>query len=292
MLHPNPNILLRIAQADAFCAATEYISLPQDKDTYDQALKFENYVSHPRHSKSIGRYTDDAEMSCAVAEVLLQGKPYTQLKFANAFVECFHREKRPGYSPSFYQFLLRTNSGEEFLKNIKSDSEKNGGAMRSAVIGVLKTPEEVLEVAKIQGSLTHNSPVGIFTSQAAALMSHYALYQDGSLAGLVDYCKTYLPAFKLFEADFVGSVGNPHTALKTIHAVVHLLRTQKTLLNILKETIVLGGDCDTVAAIAWGIASSRMTEDLPEFFEYNLETGRKYGVDYLKSLGKNLMDLY
>ncbi|HVI41923.1 MAG TPA: ADP-ribosylglycohydrolase family protein [Anaerovoracaceae bacterium] len=290
MKHPNPNILLRIAQADAYAAATEYISLPDDKDIYYQALKLEGYGAHPRHKLAPGIYTDDTQMSIAVAEVLLSGIPFTAEKFANAFADCFHRDQRVGYSPGFYQFLLKNKTGEEFLKNIKPDSEKNGGAMRAPVVGVLKSPLQVLEVAKLQASLTHNTPVGIFTSQAAALMSHYALYEDGSLTELVDYCKKYLPAFKLFEEDFVGTVGHPHTALKTIHAVVHLLRTQKNLLGILKETIVLGGDTDSVAAIAWGIASSRMTEDLPEFFETCLEPGRKYGPEFLKALGNKLMD--
>ena len=290
MRHPNPEILLRIAQADAYAAATEYISLPEDKDIYYKALRMEGYATHPRHKMGLGSYTDDTQMSIAVAEVLLQGPPYTEAKFADAFVDCFHRDQRLGYSPGFYQFLLKNKTGAEFLKNIKADSEKNGGAMRSPIVGVLKTPEEVLAVAKMQASLTHNSPVGIFTSQAAALMSHYALYQDGSLSDVVDYCKAYLPAFKLFEADFVGSVGHPHTALKTIHAVVHLLRTQKNLLGILKETIVLGGDTDSVAAIAWGIASTRMKDELPEFFNSNLETGKKYGPEFLRTLGQSLMD--
>jgi ADP-ribosyl-[dinitrogen reductase] hydrolase len=291
MKHPNPNILLRIAQADAYAAATEYISLPEDKDIYVEALRFDGYVSHPRHPIGSGIYTDDTQMSIAVAEVLLTEPPYLPAAFANAFVDCFHRDQRAGYAGSFYNFLLKTKTGEEFLKNIRPDSEKNGGAMRAPVVGVLKTPKEVLEIAKVQASLTHNTPIGIFAAQCAALMSHYALYYDESLSDVVEYCKTYLPAFKMFEADFVGSVSHPYTSLKTIHAVVHLLRTQKNLIGILKETIVFGGDTDSVAAIAWGIASSRMQEEeLPQFFDACLEPGRKYGVEYLKSLGKSLME--
>jgi ADP-ribosylglycohydrolase len=78
----------------------------------------------------------------------------------------------------------------------------------------------------------------------------------------------------------------------TAHAVHTLLTSQASLLEILTQTLMWGGDTDSVASIAWGIASARYgNEILPEFFERDLEVGRPYGVSYLKSLGTQLMSI-
>ena len=291
MKFPNPEMLLRIGQADAYAAATEYIKLPRDQKVYDKALKFEGYVAHPTHKMSLGRYTDDTQMSIAVAEVLIQGPPFTPIVFANAFVDCFQRDQRLGYSASFQKFLVGVKTGQEFLDQIRPDSEKNGAAMRAVPIGILADPKQVLEVAATQASLTHNTPIGIFTAQSVALMSHYAMYCDEPFDVIVEYCSSHLPSFKFFINEFSEPVSHPHASLKTIHAVVQLLRTKDSLLDMLHQAIVWGGDTDSVAAITWGIASARMKDTIPDFFEYTLEPGRKYGTEYLKELGQKLMEV-
>ncbi len=57
-------------------------------------------------------------------------------------------------------------------------------------------------------------------------------------------------------------------------------------MGIMRQTIEWGGDTDSVAAIAWGIASARYPDEkLPEFFDRDLENGT-YGRDYLSTLGE------
>src|SRR5687767_5680679 len=101
MRHPNPDILLRIAQGDAFGMATEFITLPDHRETYDAALRIEAYCQHPTHHEvPAGHYTDDTQMSIAVSEVLLGGdddRP-SAARFAEAFVACFKRDPRKGYA--------------------------------------------------------------------------------------------------------------------------------------------------------------------------------------------------
>jgi ADP-ribosylglycohydrolase len=55
-----------------------------------------------------------------------------------------------------------------------------------------------------------------------------------------------------------------------------------------------GGDTDSVAAIAWGIASARYPDEvLPQFLEIDFEAGRgNYGAQFLKDLGEQLMCKY
>lgn len=299
MKNPNPNMLLRIAQADAYCAATEYLKFPRDNAIRDEALRFEKYGRHPTHTLGVGQYTDDTQMSIAVTEVLLSGRPFIREKFADAFVRCFKRDERKGYSRNFQNFLENVNSGDEFLTKINPSSDKNGAAMRAVPIGVLPNVDEVLQVAELQAKLTHDTSDGILSAQAVALMSYYALYNDDSFVGIQDYLDSELPKFidvaNRIEWKPGRPVTGPRVGMKTAMAIADLLAgtsNKKNLLCILEKIIKWGGDTDSVAAIAWGIASTRMTEKIPDFLETDLEPNGKFGTSYLKELGLKLMTTY
>lgn len=303
MLYPNPDMLLRIAQGDAYCMATEYVKLPRDQAIVDEALDFVHYCKHPTHNLPAGSYTDDTQMSIAVAEVIdaeqCCGLPdgdgflMDKMVFAVSFVRCFRRDRRNGYSRNFQKFLESVYSGEEFLSKIKTDSDKNGAAMRAVPIGVLARPDIVLGVARNQARITHDTPGGILSAQAVALMSHYALYESMPLETepLYDYCIKHLPAFDLLESPPDGPVKGPGVGIATARAVFHLLSERDSLLTTLEKVIRLGGDTDTVGAITLGIASCRVKTPLPDFFEYGLEPGGPFGVPFLKALGKHLMNV-
>lgn len=305
MKHPNPLMLLRIAQGDAFGMATEYIKFPRDQRVYDQALKFERYVKHPTHKLDAGQYTDDTQMSVAVSEVLLDyGDPFQRLDlgtipvlgaemrvlFAESFVRCFKRDVRDGYSRGFQAFLESITDGAEFLRTIKADSDKNGAAMRSVPIGVLPNPLACIMVAETQAKLTHDTPGGIESSVLVALMSHFALWYDEPFRDMDEFLATFE-----FEVEFPPWDGRPVTGpgvgINTARAVKTLLETERTLLGIAKKTIEWGGDTDSVLAIAWGIASARMDDELPAFFEGGLEDG-SYGRAFLRGLGARLMQKF
>lgn len=297
MKNPNPDMLLRIAQGDAYAASTEYIKFPRDQAVYDEALKFEGYGRHPTHDDlRPGWYTDDTQMSLAVAEVLLGERPFTREKFADAFVRCFKRDQRGGYSRNFQVFLESVSSGAEFMEKIRPNSDKNGAAMRSVPIGVLPDPIEALMVAEWQAKLTHDTPDGVFSAQAVTLMSHFALHSDEPMTPenlwefISDFGVGMAPEHELFSAEWPGGpVKGPRVGFNTARAVFHLVTRCKSLSEILATTIQWGGDTDSVAAIAWGIASTRMRPKLPGFFEATLEPDRQYGSEFLKDLGAKLM---
>lgn len=295
MRHPNPDMLLRIAQADAYGAAVEYIKLPEHEDLRRRALKFERYLQHPTHGLSPGRYTDDTQMSIAVAEVLAQGD-FTPERFAAAFVRAFKRDPRKAYARGFQAFLESVTDPSDFMARIKPDSDKNGAAMRSVPLGVLRSTDQVMHVAEMQARVTHNTEGGVLSSQMVALMSHFALREDKPLSELPEWLGSVMG----LGSDFLnncwwegGPVKGPGVGMATARAVLRLVAEQPTLLDILRTTIEWGGDTDSVAAIAWGIASARMREPLPLFFEFGLEHSRAlYGVEFLRNLGRDLMDAY
>jgi ADP-ribosylglycohydrolase len=291
--------------------ATEYIKSPRDDELKKQALEFKQYLAHPSHGLKPGTYTDDTHMSIGNSEVLTEVS-HTNVKpidFASKWVEVYRRDRRTAYSRNFQTFLDRTSNGKEFLDNIVSTSNKNGAAMRSVPLGVLPTPEETMRVAEMQAKLTHNSPGGIFSSKAVALMAHFAMREDLSMCyqNLSHYLHHYLEediqclydnelTDEYFKEGWCGRVAGEEIGIITTLAVFELLTSSDSLLKILRKTIEWGGDTDSVAAIALGIASCRrdreFTDDLPEWMLYGLEPGKKFGREFLNLTSKKMMDKF
>ncbi len=318
MKHRNNNMLLSIAQADACAIAVEYIDRAGHPTLYDDVLQFKAYQQKPRYEGlRPGKYSDDTEMSITNARALTmlvsdpafgQPEPLATL-LRTLYVEEFqHGGGRLGYSRRLQEILATCRNGADFKRLVIPDSTFNGAAMRNVPAGVLPL-ERLIEFSRVQAEITHATPHGIFSATAVALMSHHALYCHGplSLAPLcaADEIRSRLPG--AFPAEFLrtliepwdgrpvnGDVPEWPVSLTTVWAVAHLLRTETTLMNIMRRLIEWGGDTDSVAAIAWGIASARMqNEQLPAFLARDLEPDRPdLGPTRLVRIGTELMDAY
>src|SRR5687768_15127870 len=121
-------MLIEIAIGDAYGAGFEYGDPRAVRDDNDLT----HYVKHPRHRLRPGCYTDDTQMSIAVAEMIVSGEAWTPVNLASRFVEAFKRDPREGYAQRFYGFLREVRDGEEFVRKIRPDSDKSGAAMRAA----------------------------------------------------------------------------------------------------------------------------------------------------------------
>src|SRR5436190_23070938 len=121
-------MLLEAAIGDAYGAGFEYVprALIQAHNTAD------HYVKHPRHNIGAGYYTDDTQMSLAVAEAIVAGDPWTPAALAERFVSSFKRDPREGYASHFYALLQEVRDGAELLARIRPASDKSGAAMRAA----------------------------------------------------------------------------------------------------------------------------------------------------------------
>lgn len=310
MRHPNPNMLLRIAQADAFGVAVEYVKRKEQPSLYEAVRQFDSYQQHPTHvGLRPGMYTDDTQMSVAVAEALICDASgvfwdnyLTNERFAWHFFHAFKRDPRDGYSRAFQAILEEAKTVDHLRLLIKPDSSKNGAAMRAVPIGVIRDPKQVIEVASTQASVTHATYGGINSAVSVALMSHYALHDARGFSSMDDWCCGWSAAHEYFRQPWEGPVQAKSldgkgldVGMNTAWAVATLLREESSLMSMMKRIIGWGGDTDSVAAVAWGIASCRYpNEVLPEFLERDLETqgNLKYGPKFLKGLGKELMQAY
>jgi ADP-ribosyl-[dinitrogen reductase] hydrolase len=314
MRYRNDNMLLRIAQGDAYGMAREYVKSSEHPEHVGQCLKFERYLAHPSYHKlPAGTYTDDTQMSSAIAEALIDSRAIAEVRgnceeslsyegFAGYFFQAFKRDPRDGYSREFQAILEEAKGVTHLRQLIIPNSTANGAAMRSVPIGVLSSPEQVCKIAAMQAMVTHATWGGINSAVSVALMSHFALYDRRDFKSMYHWCSNWSEAHQLFREPWVGPVQENSkdgkglgVGMNTAWAVQTLLEEEISLMGILKRCILWGGDTDSVAAIAWGIASCRYQDEvLPEFFEADLEklNGSKYGPEFLKDLGKRLMEAY
>jgi len=85
-------MLLQGAIGDAYGAGFEFA--PMEKISQDNTIS--RYEPHPLFPEIHGKYTDDTQMSLAIAELLISGAAWTPENIAQKFVECFKRDPRRG----------------------------------------------------------------------------------------------------------------------------------------------------------------------------------------------------
>lgn len=277
-------MLLELAIGDAYGAGFEYVN----RQLIRQFNDLSHYAQHPRHSTRPGQYTDDTQMTLALAESILSGETWSVQNLARRFVEVFKRDPREGYASSFHAFLRHVEDGKQFLAEIIPLSDKSGAAMRALPVGIFATIDEVIEKASLQAAITHNTPDGINAGVAAALMSHYFLYKHGLKKNLGEFIEQHV-------AGSWGDVWRGKVGAKgwmSVKAAITAIHQHERLSDMLKACIDYSGDVDTVATIALGAAAccDEVEQDLPQHLIDNLEN-KAYGRDYLIALDKQLLAL-
>jgi len=277
-------LLLELAIGDAYGASFEYAEVEMIRQHNDLSC----YVKHPSHTIQPGSYTDDTQMSLAIAEAIVSGEHWKPEMLAHKFVEVFQRDPREGYAAGFFHFLQNVRDGEQFLSEIKPTSAKSGAAMRAAPIGIYPTLSLVIERCTIQAALTHNTPNGINAAVVAALMTHYFLYHLGPKNELGTFLEEHVSGH--WATPWTGKVKSQ--GWMSVRAAVTALTRSSTMSDLLKACIQFSGDVDTVAAIALaaGSCSTEIAQDLPVHLFDALENGQ-YGRDYIHRLDTQLMAL-
>ena len=275
-------MLLELAIGDAYGAGFEYT----DMSMIQRDNTLARYVKHPHHNIKPGMYTDDTQMSIAIVEAILSAQPWTAGLLAQKFVEAFKRDPHEGYASGFYSFLQHVQNGQQFLREIRPDSDKSGAAMRAAPIGVYPTIEQVIERSSLQAAITHNTPDGINAAVAASLMTHYFLYRLGPKKELGIFLARHVPG--PWARPWHGKVGSK--GWMSVQAAITALLKHTRMSELLKACIQFSGDVDTVAAIALAAGSCcrEIAQDLPSHLLNALENG-SYGKDYIVRLDEQLL---
>lgn len=272
-----------MAVGDAMGAGFEF----RPREFVDKHNTLEKYYPHQlsKGDHKPGMYTDDTQMSLALAEFMLSGQPLTTLNLADAFVEAFKRDPRTGYSGGFYDLLMEVKNGTELLRRLHPHSAKCGGAMRAPVLGLLDSQDLVINRAAWQASLTHATPRAMAAASGAALLT-WACRAGVSVGDCSEVLDREIEGWM-----FGAAVNSPVStdAMNVMRAVVMSLKRNTSMKSLLKSFVSWSGDVDTVAAIGMAAASQHpfITQDIPDHLIDGLENG-PYGRDYLAKIDAQL----
>ena len=268
-------MLVEIAIGDAYGAGFEFSS----REKIERSNTLAAYVEHELGIPA-GSYTDDTQMSIAVSEVLLTDTPSTTT-FADAFVACYRRDPRGGYAKGLQALLEECPDGASLRARIRPESRRNGAAMRSVPLGLIPKKDLLFVVAEEQAAVTHNTVDGILSSRVVAYMSHMLLYEEASLSSLPERVHRETG----FELQSNWDQEVECDAIQTLHAVNTTLLRNRRMSDLLVDCVNFGGDVDSVAAIAMGLASlsSEYVADVPKVLREGLEDG-PYGTAFLRKL--------
>jgi ADP-ribosylglycohydrolase len=188
-------------------------------------------------------FTDDTVLTVATAWAILSGMSYE-----HAYYDFGRRYPDAGYGGSFRQWL---HSPEPRPYN----SWGNGSAMRVAPVGfAFDTLDDVLREAQRSAEATHNHPEGIKGAQATALA--VLLGRSGESK---DHIRNELQRRFGYELGTTIDAIRPDyewdvSCQRSVPQAIVAFLDSTDVENAIRLAVSLGGDADTQAAIAGGIA--------------------------------------
>ena len=200
-------------------------------------------------------FTDDTVMTVAIAEALINaGSDATFEDIAVKSEEAMRRWGRKyigaGYGTKFIWWLMLDNPGPY-------DSFGNGSAMRVSAAGwMYDTIERTREAARATAIVSHNHPEGIKGAEATA--SVIFLSRTGKDKA---YIKKYVE--DEFEYDLSRTCDeirpdyyHTETCQETVPEAITAFLEGDSFEDVVRTAISLGGDCDTLTAIAASMAEA------------------------------------
>jgi ADP-ribosylglycohydrolase len=199
------------------------------------------------------RFTDDTVMTVAVADSILN-----QIDYATSLKTFGRKYPNAGYGGTFIEWLFQSDVQPY-------NSWGNGSAMRVSPIGfAFSGVESVLIEAKRSAEISHNHPEGIKGAQATALAVHLANKGENKEKIREEITKRFgydlnrtveeiRPSY-YFDVSCQGSVPE---------AIIAFLDSE-SYEDAVRKAISLGGDSDTLACIAGGMAQAFYKKIPPE----------------------------
>ena len=220
---------------------------------YENAIKTKDY-KFIRHS---GHITDDTIMTVAVADALLSCEGLNEISVKNAVVNSMQRWGRiypnAGYGHRFANWLMSDNP-----QPYKSFG--NGAAMRVSAVALIGLfygdLDLVRRVARWTAEVTHNHPEGVKSAEAVASAIFLARNKTSK-----SEIKSYVE--KNFGYDLSRTLDeirpnyrHETSAQKSVPEAIISFLEAENFEDAIRNAVSLGGDADTLAAIAGSIAEA------------------------------------
>lgn len=201
-------------------------------------------------------FTDDTVMTCAVAGALMDSMEldgnYDNLSEHTVEVMRSIGQHYPycGFGGMFYRWMFSENPKPYY-------SFGNGAAMRvSPVAYVAQDEEEVKDLARKVTAITHNHPEGLKGAEATALAIYRALHGFDKIQikrSLFDY---YIPEYSVDDYRQIIRGHGDETCQVSMPEALQCFYEGKSYEDTIRNCVSIGGDSDTLGAIAGGMAGA------------------------------------
>lgn len=291
--------LLGLAIGDALGAKFEAQSAEAIRGRFPTA---EALIAYPQEEIW---YTDDTQMAIGVAETLTAHGQILEERLCEAFVANYVSSR--GYGRGARAVLEAMEEGQDYRqvaeRYFPGGSYGNGAAMRVAPVGLFFRHDRgrLADEARRSALPTHLHPLGIegarLQALAVALASHMPRFEHGTFfAELLAACESPEYRAKIEEAarvrspDDLARLGNRIEALHSVPtAIASFALAPESFEAAVGNVILLGGDTDTLAAMAGAISGAYLGAGrLPQRLVGLLESSPK-GRAYLIELADRLL---
>ena len=257
-------------------------------------------------------YTDDTHMMIGIAESLIEKRGFDSEHMMRRFIENYRREPYRGYGPGPPQVFRLIERGEAWDKAAGKlyggGSFGNGSAMRVAPVGLFyyDDPPRLREIAYQSSQITHAHELG---KEGAALQAYavaLATAADSSsdfsrgefLTKLYDFTQPQVFKDKVKrmrelwgekdKSKIVAELGHGIEAFNSVPAAIYsFLRHPDSFEKTVIYAISLGGDTDTIGAMAGAISGAYLgIEAIPTKWQIKLEN-----QEYITELAERLWRL-
>jgi len=191
------------------------------------------------------RFTDDTVLTVALADAILSGRPFDQV------MRDYYREHpMAGFGGSFHKWASNPEA-------TAYNSWGNGSAMRTSPVGwAYNSLGEVAEKARVYASVTHNHHEGIRGAQAVACALFWARTGESKSSIRLYMTETFgydmSKSIDVIRPDYQFDVSCQGSVPQAITAFLESTDFEDAIRN----AISIGGDSDTIACIAGGLAEA------------------------------------
>ena len=195
------------------------------------------------------RFTDDSVMTLAVAKWLVEDEAHTLHYLIYCMQELGHEHPYAGYGGMFHGWLSEDNPQPY-------NSWGNGAGMRVSPVGLYaKTLDEALALAALTASVTHNHPEGVKGAQAIAT-SVFLAKEGKSKQEIKEYVeKTFDYNLHRTIAEIRPRYGFDVSCQGSVPEAIIAFLEGNSFEEVIRLAISLGGDSDTIGAMAGAIAA-------------------------------------
>ena len=217
-------------------------------DIIGSVYEFKNHRSknfaplfHPQ-----ARFTDDTVCTVAIADALVRGTDPQ----ATPIEWCRRYADNGGWGKRFAEWFMDDNPQPY-------GSWGNGAAMRISPVGLLATSaEEAMGWADAATAFTHNHPEGIASARAVALAIFWARHKTSARTIAAQLTERFGYDLSTTPDDIRPSYTRTEKAAGSVpHAIICALQNT-SYEGAIRSAVSIGGDSDTIAAIAGGIAEA------------------------------------